>query len=366
MRHRYLYFPLLSCVSIVLSSCRHEAPIEPVLENSIPEFFKPAPSEAYGKTLPGITVLADYHDWLDHPQDLDFNPTEYQELWIINKGSSDGGSTVIIKVPGEISQRADYRKDEYASHCMQFPSSLAFSSNGNWASATAALSDTFNGPALWPGDVNIFGHPIGSYGSFLDMMHQSPMSMGIASDAENVFWVFDGFHGYIARYDFGQPHPPGEYGSYDGKIWTYPQAAVKKYEDLPSHMVLDKNTGWLYVVSAADRKIYRLNTNAGHPVKDLDPQGEKLAEYKEMAGALWEVFLELTEKEPCGIDINGDRLFISDYATGNIIAFDKNTRKELGRVSSGNAGVTGIKINSLGRLYLVNSITNQLLRIDPK
>jgi hypothetical protein len=364
MKLRHLYLSLILSFSLVYSSCRHEIPVKPVLENSVPEFFKPGPKETYGKILPGITIVADNRDWLDHPQDLDFNPTKYQELWIINKGSDEGGSTVIIKVPGEQSQWADYRKDDYASHCMQLPSSLAFSSNGNWASATGALSDTFNGPALWSGELNIYGHP--TYGSFLDMMHQSPMSMGIASDTGNVFWVFDGYHECIARYDFGLPHAPGEYNSYDGKIWNYPDAAVKKYKDLPSHMVVDRATGWLYVVSAADKRIYRLNTRAGYPVKDLDPHGEKLAAYKEMAGAEWQIFLELATGEPCGIELVGDRLFIGDYATGDIIAYDKNTRKELARVHTGSAGVTGIKVNSLGNLWFVNSLTNQLLRIDPK
>ena len=45
-----------------------------------------------------------------------------------------------------------------------------------------------------------------------DMLHESPLCMGIAHDPEvatpfgNVYWAFDGLNGTLMRYDFQEPH----------------------------------------------------------------------------------------------------------------------------------------------------------------
>ena len=68
---------------------------------------------------------------------------------------------------------------------------------------------SFTGPALWSGNLDIYAKPSGGNGSHLDMLHGSPFSMGIASEKENAYWVFDGYNQHIVRYDFGGDHGPG-------------------------------------------------------------------------------------------------------------------------------------------------------------
>ena len=68
---------------------------------------------------------------------------------------------------------------------------------------------TFAGPSLWNSDMNVYAIDPGSdangdrlNGSHLDMLHGSPYSMRI----ESAFWVFDGYNGHIAWYNFAADH----------------------------------------------------------------------------------------------------------------------------------------------------------------
>ena len=47
------------------------------------------------------------------------------------------------------------------------------------------------------------------------MLHQSPFSIGIAAETDNIYWLFDGFHNTIAKYNFQDPHPDHEHGGED-------------------------------------------------------------------------------------------------------------------------------------------------------
>ena len=63
----------------------------------------------------------------------------------------------------------------------------------------------FSGATLWEADTSIYarinqeGPELGSH---WDMLHQSPFSIGIAAEADNIYWLFDGFHNTIVKYDF--------------------------------------------------------------------------------------------------------------------------------------------------------------------
>ena len=120
------------------------------------------------------TVIATSSNQLNQPQDLDFKPGT-NELWICQYGNSNGGTMNIFYNAGT-------------------PTQSAFSQNGelgntNEIQNTSSPTSTFMGPALWNTDTAIFarvfqnnwlnGFPLGSH---IDMLHQSPFSMGIASD----------------------------------------------------------------------------------------------------------------------------------------------------------------------------------------
>lgn len=333
-----------------------------------------------------LTVIAKASDGLNTPYDLDFHPDAQHpfELWVLNRGTNYMGSTVTLYNAGTASQKANYLQDSYNGHFMTYPSAIAFGDNGNFATTQEILNTSggpgtsvFMGPTLWSSDTTIYArvnqeHNGGPLGSHLDMLHQSPFSMGVASDTANVYWVFDGYRGNICRYDFGIPHEPGGEDHSDGKIWRYPEVTVTRKPNVPGHMVLDKKTKMLYIVDAGSRRILRLNTTSGTVERSgvqYSSREEELAEYKEMGQVEWGVFIDRNTggplSQPCGIAHTDGRLLVSDNATGNIIIYDitGETPKELGRIKT-QAGIMGITIGPDNRIWYVHPTNNEIVRID--
>ena len=358
--------------AFIFDSCKRDSDDpEPGDQHAIPEFYM-----SVAQNNPEFTVIGNStHNILD-PQDLDFNPTRANELWVINKGiEATGGSTVMFGNVGSPQQYFDYRQDGNAWHFMSLPSALSFSNTGDWATS-ANVQDAnhqggdFTGPTLWSGNLNIYAKDAGpgTNGSHLDMLHASPFSMGIESERDNIYWVFDGYNGNIARYNFTSDHGPGQHYHGDGKVHRYTEVKVKRLPDVPSHMVLDKQKTWLYIVDGGNKRILRMDVHSGNKLRDLNLINEELAEYWEMGDAVWQQFIapDFGLIKPCGIDLKDNRLFISDYETGEIICIDILTSKEIGRINTGKKGIMGIKIGPDNKIWYVNAISNEVVRIDPK
>ena len=97
---------------------------------------------------------------INQPKDLDFKPNT-NELWVVNYGTTTGGTNVIFYNAGLPTQTSVYKKDSHTSHFMRFPPALAFSDIGEFANvseiqSTAGGTSTFMGPGLWSADTNIF------------------------------------------------------------------------------------------------------------------------------------------------------------------------------------------------------------------
>ncbi|MGH1487653.1 MAG: hypothetical protein ACRBCI_15670 [Cellvibrionaceae bacterium] len=141
------------------------------------------------------------------------------------------------------------------------------------------------------------GHAF-TLGSHLDMLHESPMCMGIAWQKQNVYWVFDGCggpqfqpnkqiirghgenaslladamagraeeeydrrsckaNGDIVRYDFRVDHGAGFDDHCDGLIERFAIGQVKRVDGVPSHMVMWKEH--LFIADSGNKRIGRLN-----------------------------------------------------------------------------------------------------------
>lgn len=319
-------------------------------------------------------------DQVSQPRDLDFKPNSH-ELWVMNRGGSNGGSMVIVHHAGMPGQTDEYRKDTHSGHFMVQASAMAFSANGEWAAvseiqSTGSATSTFMGPALWSGDPNIFatvfqnnwvsGEPLGSH---LDMLHQSPFAMGIASDSAKVYWVMDGHNGNICRYDYVEDHGPGYDDHSAGKIWRYIDVPVSRVPNIPSHMVMDRENGWLYFIDGGTKQIKRLNVNSGSVTGNLtvpSTAGEPLASYKKVEGATVEIVDTWTVGQPCGIDYMMGRLIVSDHTSGDIKMYDvMGTPMLLGTIATGQPGIMGLKVGHDGRIWFVNNTGNKVVRIDP-
>lgn len=321
---------------------------------------------------PVFTTIATSASGLDRPTDLDFFPIlAKNELWVVNQRiESEGGSTVTIYNPATPDESFLNRVDGNAWHFMSLATGIAFSDNFNFGISPGVQDanhsgGTFTGPSLWSSDPEIYAQPSGGNGSHLDMLHASPYSMGIASEGENIFWVFDGWNGNVVRYDFQEDHGPGNDDHADGIIRRYTEVAVKRDGNIPSHLVLDKQAGWLYVVDNGNDRVLRLDIHSGTVVNSLPLINEPLAEYSQMGNVVWEVIIDSLTR-PSGIDLIDNRLLVGDFTTGDISIYDvENGFSKLGTIPTGKAGLTGIKVGPDGAIWYTNRSENTLVKVEP-
>ena len=122
------------------------------------------------------------------------------------------------------------------------------------------------------------------------------------------------------------------------------------------------------MVDNGNQRVLRLDINSG-TVGGTPSYGpyETLAEYRNVDGATWEVVVSSGLVEPSGIDIIDDRMIVTDHSTGEVIIYDITTIPgvEMKRIATGNAGIMGTVIGPEGRIWYVNYLTNELIKIEP-
>ena len=319
-------------------------------------------------------VIGNSGDEINNPTDLDFHPilTDYQ-VWITNKGTEgSGGSTVTFWDAGKPGQTSEWKQDENAWHFMSLPTGIAFSENTNFATSPGVkdanhAGGTFTGPTLWSSDMDIYAEPSGGNGSHIDMLHESPFSMGIAAWKENAFFVFCDYHGYVHMYDFQNDHGPGNDDHSDGKVWEYLDFDIEMInDDLPSHLVYDKASNYLYTIDAGNGRIIRMNPESGNVTGTFSHPNEPLAEANEIENTDWVEIVTTGLIEPVGIDVIDNYMLVSDHATGEIIIYDISTvpAVELKRLQTGRTGLMGIKIGPDGLIWFVDQDEDELVRAN--
>lgn len=321
-----------------------------------------------------FNIIADASDQIDTPRDLDFHPNG--DLWIINTGTENGGgSTVKITNPGTSSQNSLWQQDGNAWHFMSLPSGIAFSNNGNFATSTSVYDanhnggSPFTGPTLWSSDPAIYAQPSGGNGSHIDMLHESPNSMGITSQEKNIFWVYDNYNKDIVMYDFVEDHGPGNDDHSDGRVLRYQGMGLDAINTtITCHLKLDKAKKWLYFVDGGNQRIIRLDINSG--VKGTAPSWgplETLAEYSKMIGFTWEIVVNTGLNEPSGIEIIDNRMIITDHSNGDIVFYDISTMPavEIGRIQTNEPGIMGAVLGPDGKIWYANHALNKVVMIQP-
>ena len=371
---------LIALFILLFQSCKDESDNDRNSNHQQPTTFSPVPEFFLDNQLnqPEFITIADASHQIRTPQDLDFHPERESELWVLNKGNvNTGGNTVLLFNAGQNNQSHQLLKDGNTWHFLSMPTAMEFGENGNWGSSSGVIDanhsgGTFAGPTLWSGDLSIYavvGNPPTkeTNGSHLDMVHQSPYTMGIAHEVDNAYWLFDGYNGNLIRYDFKLPHVPGGHYHGDAQLFRHTDVKLKKsIDDLPSHMVLDKKSGWLYIAETENSRILRFNINSGDFARDLTPaHNEPLAKYAEYNNSQWEVFYDKDLSKPVGIEISENRLFVSDYETGEIIAFDTMGKEEIERIQTGSNGILGLAVDNNKRIWFVNELNNNVVLVNP-
>ena len=328
------------------------------------------------------------------PTALAWNPTQSDELWItLREPASDrtcnSDTTVactwlmghVAIVHGAASAPAaepeiELKQDANAWHFMRRPSSLAFGPGDTFATCGEARTGNyedeavpFNGPVLWSADPAIFGaapppkSPTGS--THIDMLHESPYCMGIAHERDNVYWTFNGDAGSLDRYDFHLPHAPGEDDHRDGELWRYVTGALARVPDVPSHLTYDPVHERLYAADTGHGRVVVLDTTSGTPGAPVT-EYDSIKTHVAVDGAALGVLVGPgTLTQPTGLAFHDGVLFVTDFATSRIVAFDGSGRT-LATLDTGlpPGSLGGIGIGPDGRAYFTDRSTRSVLRLD--
>jgi hypothetical protein len=318
-----------------------------------------------------IIPMASRSDGLSHPRDLAFDPDSPTNLWVVDR---DWDGNIVLFDAGTDEQRIDRMRDMAASHFMEEVSSLAFSDRGSFGTCQEsrngmdgfAFPNNFMGPVLWSTDlmihcsVNQTQQPQGLNGSHLDMLHQSPLCMGMAHQESHVFFVADGHNGHIVRYDFQEPHVPGGHDHSDGRVSRYEELTFNRVADIPSHMKVVGDE--LYYIDTGNGALKVADISTGGVGGSLLPLNEPLE--------LFNRIVDVTQRElitgldtPSGLAMTDEHIFVSFPKTGDIVAYDR-MGTEIDRFATGKPGVMGLSIGPNDRLWYVNAYEGTVNLVD--
>jgi DNA-binding beta-propeller fold protein YncE len=305
------------------------------------------------------------------PTDVAVNPERPSELWVTLRLSN--GVVVVDEAAS-----AAWSSMTYAgfgnTHFMPRPSALAFGQPGFLATIHEMDQPTqpmtpadFMGPSLWPSDRGLFD---AGHASHLDMLHNSPNGVGICWERENAYWVVDGHHGSLTRYDFRADHGPGQEDHSDGIIARYLEGQITYVPDVPAHCVIDHATGILYLTDPANGRIVTVDTASGTRGADLDFRmnydgGTMYA----MEGAAMVPVIDMAAlglAQPSGIALADGMIFVTDRMTSTIAAFDLVTHELVDYLSFASGAFAGIDVDSEGRIYVADLGGSRVLRITAR
>lgn len=314
-------------------------------------------------------VLGQAEDLFD-PKDLGFDASGI--LWVANRADD---RTFLVFDPGTPDQTWERRRDGYAQHFMEETMAFSFDGGTQFGSCGESLNtyndrypgDLFMGPVLWTTDLDVFAEqdPYG-LGSHLDMLHESPLCMGIAWEHDNVYWVFDGYNENIVRYDFQADHDVGQDYHGDGIIQRLSEPEVAYVAQVPAHMAIAPDTGILYAADPGNGRVVWIDTASGSAGERIRHSGEPVAQYNWLDGVDWGVVIEGLD-QPAGLALGSDRMWIGEHGTGIIheVLLDGTPVRTLD-TGVGPAALFGIELGPDGKLWVVDGAGLAVWRIEPE
>jgi hypothetical protein len=342
---------------------------------------------------------------LKTPRAISFNGED--EIWIATADDDSlhlvtlGTKTTSILKSRSVTDRAKY-------HYLDKVSQIAFGLDGNFATCQESSNDYngmkksnyFMGPTLYDSgivatnedifiDLDANKCDIRTYDQskdscFLtheDMLHATPLCMGIAHDGEsktpygNVFWAFDGHNNSLVRYDFEKPHGPKSLNHDLANVRRYDEVQLKRVPNVPSHIVVDATTRAVYIADTGNNRIVVVNADSGRFVynarKDLGGtysswSSEKASfEYSVYGCAQFNSQFIKNLDQPSGIAIKDNLLYVAEYGSGKIKAFQKTSGVLIDTFETGSMALGGISFQpNTNRLWYVCRSSNSLRYID--
>lgn len=317
-----------------------------------------------------LSVIATAADELAKPTDLAFNPEVPGQLWVVNWATN---SIVIIEQAGRAGQSSSHRYAGATSdHFLARPSGIAFGTPGVMATSQQTDEPTqsttpwdFMGPTLWGADPSFFDAGDASH---LDMLHNSPNSSGIAWESRNIYWVHDGEHGSLTRYDFHADHGLGGIDHSDGEVYRFAAYELGYEPGVASHVAFHHATGYVYCADTANNRIFVLDSNTGTIAGDLPPnydggiqRGVNGASYDTMVSG---ADMPAPMSKPSGLEIHDDYVFVTDNETSIIFGLTLDGHVVDWLETELPAGtLMGIAFDTDGSLFAVDAAGDRVLRI---
>ena len=355
-----------------------------------PFFLQQAEPEATGVPALGggshdlksvvIDVIATADDRLNGPRDLAFNPDVPGELWIVNQHDD---STTTVFDAGVKGQQSLHLIDPFAMHFMEEVSSISFSTGLKFGTCQESQNtynheydpNHFMGPTLWSADFDIYaksnpeavaesGFDLGSH---LDMLHESANCMGIAWQADNIYWTFDGDAGHISRFDFQQDHGPGFDDHSDGIIEHFIDVSVERVAGVPSHLAYDHERDVVILADTGNARVLEVDpSTAAEGVPEENMERGVLIYPREGATVREVVSAGAGLNAPSGVALFSDLIFLTDNATSTIYAFDRDGKEVDSLELDLPAGsLMGLRVDDEGHIWIVDYQGDRVLRIRP-
>ena len=336
-----------------------------------------------------VEIVASAAHGLRNPRDLQFNPAHPNMLWVANNDTDD---LTIIDMGLGVSSAMTLR-DRAPFHYMERISSLSFDSRGFFATCQESrnsyndlmVPNDFMGPTLYDGSfselVNSRAQPCDvdddsstCYFTHIDMLHETPVCMGIAHDNEqvtpfgHVYWLFDGMNGTLNRFDFQEPHGPGSLDHSRASIRRFSDVELTAVPGVPGHIMMDPHARVLYIADTGAGRIVRVDPDSGRFLRNarrefsIYSSMEATFEYSIYGCTSQDVFATGID-QPSGLFVDGLYVYVGEHGTGQVLVFEKSTGRRVSQVQTGAEGLFGLEMDGNGQLWYVDGPGNQVGRV---
>jgi hypothetical protein len=320
---------------------------------------------------------------------LAFNAAVEDELWVAlrqfpsglpctmtdDRGCSalPGAMAVVSGATGDAPE-AVVKQDGNAWHFMRHPTAMAWGEGKLFAACGEALTDNYEdvdipyaGPALWSSDPAIFGvtPKPDQNGTHLDMLHETPYCMGIAHEAENAYWLFNGDAGSLDRVDFHAPHQIGGEDHADGEVHRYVDGQLLRVPEVPSHVAYDAERGVVYAADTGHQRVVSVDPSTATPGGKIDVW-EILEDSGMRDGAILRELVRPGALElPSGLAFEGGKLYVTDNATSFIHVLDADGNSlAVYDTQRPSGSLSGITVGPDGKLYVTDLKTGTVARVE--
>jgi len=222
---------------------------------------------------------------------------------------------------------------------------------------------------LWPADPEAFelGEGSTNWGALLDNLNGSALCMGIAWLHDHAFYLFDGENGDLKLFDFQRPSAPGAVNPAGGIKYRILKGELIREPGVPSHMFFHAPSRRLLFTDTGNHRVLWLDVDSGEPGTSIFNNPDFGTRYKKWVNPVWgEWETNAPFVLPSGIVVRGDRVFVSDHATGIIYGLDMegNVLSELD-TGRGFGAISGLELDRQGRLLFVDMAANEVIRVEP-